>query len=143
MKITVTPKNVRDLLESLGRITLPALIVAGELSEEEIKAVAALFPVWRSGEIVEINDMRHYQGELYQCVQAHTTQSDWTPDVTPALWTARSAPGVIPEWVQPTGGHDAYAIDAQVTHNGSTWKSLIAANVWEPTSANATLWEEV
>jgi hypothetical protein len=35
-------------------------------------------------------------------------------------------------WIQPTGAGDAYALDALVTHNGFTWKSLYAANVWEP-----------
>lgn len=37
-----------------------------------------------------------------------------------------------PEWVQPTGAHDAYAIDFIVTHNGHTWKSTVSTNVWEP-----------
>ena len=25
-------------------------------------------------------------GTLYKCVQAHTSQSDWMPSATPALW---------------------------------------------------------
>ena len=37
-----------------------------------------------------------------------------------------------PEWVQPTGAHDAYAQGAKVSHNGKKWTSDIAANVWEP-----------
>lgn len=35
-------------------------------------------------------------------------------------------------WVQPTGAHDAYPLDATVTHNAKTWVSLIPFNVWEP-----------
>jgi len=35
-------------------------------------------------------------------------------------------------WAQPSGAHDAYPLDAVVTHNGSTWTSLIPANVWAP-----------
>ena len=35
-------------------------------------------------------------------------------------------------WVQPTGAQDAYTMDAVVTHNGFTWKSTVASNVWEP-----------
>jgi hypothetical protein len=27
-----------------------------------------------------------YNGELYQCIQAHTSLSTWMPSVTPALW---------------------------------------------------------
>ena len=37
-----------------------------------------------------------------------------------------------PEWVQPTGAHDAYAKGSQVTHNGERYVSKIDANVWEP-----------
>lgn len=38
----------------------------------------------------------------------------------------------IAEWIQPTGAGDAYALGAVVTHNGKTWRSDYAANVWEP-----------
>ena len=37
-----------------------------------------------------------------------------------------------PEWVQPTGAHDAYGIGAKVTHNGEKWISNTANNTWEP-----------
>ena len=42
-------------------------------------------------------------------------------------------PGV-PEWVQPTGAHDAYNIGDKVTYGGQVWTSLIDSNVWSPTS---------
>lgn len=45
------------------------------------------------------------------------------------FWSASGAP---PNWIQPTGAHDAYAIGAKVTHSGFTWTSTVAANVWEP-----------
>lgn len=41
-------------------------------------------------------------------------------------------------WTQPTGAHDAYALDATVTHAGKTWTSLVASNVWQP----PTMWRE-
>ena len=37
-----------------------------------------------------------------------------------------------PEWVRPTGAHNAYAKGSQVTHNGERYVSKIDANVWEP-----------
>ena len=38
-----------------------------------------------------------------------------------------------PDWVQPTGAHDAYALNAQVTYNGQHWINTgSAANVWAP-----------
>ena len=56
---------------------------------------------------------------------------------TPAQWThlfvavLEPAPGPAP-WVQPTGAHDDYDLDALVTHLGSTWISTVPNNVWEP-----------
>lgn len=37
-----------------------------------------------------------------------------------------------PEWVRPTGAHNAYAKGSQVMHNGEKYVSKIDANVWEP-----------
>lgn len=46
-----------------------------------------LYPVWTVGIAVSVGDRYQYESKLYKCRQAHTTQADWTPDVTPALWT--------------------------------------------------------
>ena len=90
-----------------------------------------LYPVWAVGIAVEVGDRYQYNGKLYKCVQAHTTQADWTPDVTPALWVIVSLEE-WPEWIQPTGAHDAYAKGDKVTHNSKKWISDVDANVWEP-----------
>ena len=37
-----------------------------------------------------------------------------------------------PEYVQPTGGHDAYKIGDMVTYNGKVYESTINNNVWAP-----------
>ena len=131
MRINVTPGKVTALLESLGRITAGKMILADELTEEETKAIAGLFQPWIAGESVNIGTLRLYEDELYKCVQAHTTQSDWTPDITPALWVIKSAPGVIPEWVQPDSTNP-YMIGDKVTYNGRIYESTIDNNVWSP-----------
>ncbi len=33
-------------------------------------------------------------GVEYVCLRAHTTQADWTPPATPALWQVYTAPSV-------------------------------------------------
>ena len=38
------------------------------------------------------------------------------------------------EWVQPTGGHDAYQTGDKVTFEGAEYVSLIDANTWSPSS---------
>lgn len=101
--------------------------------------VPALFSVWRAdyegmdwiaNEQVMIGDKRSFDSTNYECIQAHYTQAQWTPPATPSMWrTVRE--GAEP-WVQPQGAHDAYQINDMCTHNGSTWTSIAANNVWEP-----------
>ena len=67
-----------------------------------------------------------------KAVQAHTSQADWTPDVVPALFAEIAPPGLIAEWVQPTGAQDTYSLGEQVTHGGQTWESTVDNNSWEP-----------
>lgn len=69
-----------DLVEFLRKARLTA-------DDETALIGKNLYPVWSSGIPVSVNDRYQYNDKLYKCVQAHTTQADWTPDVTPALWT--------------------------------------------------------
>lgn len=54
------------------------------------------------------------------------------PDVPPEEGGEETPTEEYPEWVQPTGAHDAYAQGAKVSHNGKKWTSDISANVYEP-----------
>ena len=78
------------------------------VTDETALEAIELYPVWSSGISVSVNDRYQYNDKLYKCVQAHTTQADWTPDKTPALWVEVSL-DEFPEWRQPAGAHDAYA----------------------------------
>lgn len=46
-----------------------------------------LYSIWAADIAVEVGDRYQYDSKLYKCIQAHTTQADWTPDLTPAMWT--------------------------------------------------------
>ena len=103
------------------------------LPDSEAYYAPELFPVWKTATAYAVNDRIQYGVKLYKCVQAHTSQDDWTPDVTPALWTAVPDPAIEwPDWVQPTGAQDAYAKGDKVAHNDKHWISDVNANVWEP-----------
>lgn len=90
-----------------------------------------LFPMWKTDTGYVADDRVQYDGVLYKCVQSHVSQSDWTPDITPALWTVVSIEE-WPEWRQPTGAQDAYNVGDKVSHNDLHWVSIADANVWEP-----------
>jgi len=117
-----------------------AIVQAADSLPVEIAIeVPELYMKWYSGEefTLDINNevpfiVRRYNDILYKLIQVHTTQDNWTPDVVPALWKLYTPEGVIAEWVQPLGSEDDYNIGDKVTHNGFTWQSTVANNVWEP-----------
>ena len=90
-----------------------------------------LYPLWKAGIAVNVGDRYRYGETLYKVIQAHTTQEDWTPDKTPALFVVVSLEE-WPEWVQPTGAQDAYNKGDKVTYKGDHYISLIDGNVWSP-----------
>lgn len=114
-------KLLRQLIEQLS----------ATLDDETALTGVELFPAWTTGKAYVTGDRVQYNGTLYKCVQAHTSQADWTPDATPALWVAVSLEE-YPAWVQPTGAHDAYAAGDKVSHNGKRWTSTVDSNTWEP-----------
>ena len=90
-----------------------------------------LYPKWEAGRYMNAGERYRYDGILYRVVQSHTTQADWTPDIVPALFVVVSLES-FPEWVQPTGAHDAYNKGDKVSYNGKHWESAVDGNVWQP-----------
>ena len=111
------------------------------LTDEDALQAVELYPAWQTGTAYTVDERIRYNSTLYRCVQAHTSQADWTPDATPALWTVVSL-DEWPEWVQPTGAQDAYRVGDKVSHNGKHWISEVDGNVWEP-GIYGNLWSEV
>ena len=114
-------------------------VAAEQQSDELALQSIELFPMWMAGISVTANERYQYDGVLYRVVQSHTTQSDWAPDITPALWTVVSIED-WPEWRQPTGAQDAYHIGDKVSHVEKHWISTADNNVWEP---GVFGWDEV
>jgi hypothetical protein len=56
----------------------------------------------------------------------------WAPGVSGWRESWGQASVGYPAWVQPTGAHDAYPVNAMVRHNGKNWRSTVASNVWAP-----------
>jgi hypothetical protein len=119
---------IKEHARKLREIILKATV---SLSDEDALEAVEMFPHWAVEKTYALNDRVQFNNVLYKCVQAHTSQSDWTPNITPALWT-RVSIDEYPEWIQPTGVQDAYNKGDKVSHNGAHWISDVDANVWEP-----------
>lgn len=116
---------------------------AVSLADDDALEAVELFPAWAADKTYTADERIRYGKKLYKCVQAHTSQADWTPDVTPALWTEVAKPGEIPVWKQPTGAQDAYRIGDKVRYpdeNGDVYICTIDYNVYAPGVAG---WEKV
>lgn len=128
--------HLREVIETLST----------NLSDEEAIDVVELFPKWDPySKAYAVGDRVRYEGLLYKCLQAHTSQETWTPTDAVSLWARVliEDPDVIPEWEQPDSTNP-YMKGDKVTHNGKTWESLIDNNVWEPGAVGTeSLWVEV
>lgn len=125
-----------------------AMDIAGaNLTEEMALECVRLYRPWEIGRNYKVEEYLTYgqngvgDPQLYKVVQAHTSQFNWTPDSTPALYDAIGLDkDGYPVWSQPTGAHDAYNIGDIVNYNGTLYKSLIVGNTFSPDSYPAG-WE--
>lgn len=109
---------------------------AESLPDEDALDGVELFPAWTSGVAYSEGNRVRYGEKLYRCnAPGHTSQDNWTPDITHALWTEVAKPGEIPVWRQPTGVQDAYNKGDKVHYpdrEGPVYVSTVDSNVWEP-----------
>ena len=127
-------------------LALRALIerAAVSLSDEDALGGVELFPAWAANTSYERGVRVRYDGKLYRCEQAHTSQAGWEPPNVPALWTEVAKPGEIPVWRQPTGAQDAYMTGDKVHYpdkSGPVYESTMDYNVYAPDVYGWTLVE--
>jgi chitodextrinase len=110
-------------------------------TDEMSLEVPNLYPVWREAVEYVVGDRVLHNDILYKVLQAHTSQTNWTPDVTFSLFAKVLIPdeNVIPEWEQPDSTN-SYMTGDKVMYDGKVWVSVVDNNVWVPGSYG---WEEV
>ncbi len=108
------------------------LVRVDELSEEELLDMIDLYPQYKIDYPYVVGDIFKYEGKLYKVIQAHTSLENWLPNNLPALYLSLMPENVIPEWVQPTGSHDAYNIGDMVIFETKVYECIIDGNTWSP-----------
>lgn len=119
------------------------LSIRENLTDSEALTVPALFREWQPDTAYTTDTRLYYSGKLYRVVQAHTSQSDWTPDITPALYTEVAEPGTIPVWKQPTGAQDAYMTGDKVHYPDADGPVYICTMDYNTYAPNVYGWELV
>ena len=128
--------NKGQLMEQLGRALQ---MFVQTLDSESAMEVAMVYPPYVVGKLYKVGEMFTYgkndvgDPQLYRVEQEHTSQADWKPSETPALYTpiGLNKEG-YPVWSRPTGAHDAYNKGDIVDYNGTLYKSLIDGNTYSP-----------
>ena len=122
----MTKEQLRQFIEAVLRIR-------NSMDDEQALAEVTFFPMWHEEKSYAVDDRVRYGEKLYKCLQSHTAQADWTPDVSVSLWVRIDDPAIEwPDWIQPVGAQDAYAKGFKVSHNDKHWISDVDSNVWEP-----------
>jgi len=126
-------------LEMRTAIQYFAKTLDAETQLDMMLEIPSVFPAYAVGTAYKAKDIISYgvngvgDPQLYEVLQNHTSQADWTPDTAVSLY---KAVGVTedgyPEWVQPLGASDAYNTGDIVSYNGVLYQSTIDGNVWSP-----------
>jgi len=145
----ITVDDAEEILEDVGFSEVP--VYDGDL-EEHIMTVNTIISAIDSGQgepggpevpdwsptmgYLAVGAVVSYQDDCFEVIQMHKPQTGWEPDKVPALFK-RLGPigqpeGGIPEWVRPTGVHDAYNTGDKVSFEGEVYESMIDANVYSP-----------
>lgn len=125
-------KQIPDFVAAIKKLRESA---TDELALESVMA----FAEWKPDADYAVGDRVRYGETLFRCVQAHTSQPMWIPEILPALWTEISLEE-YPEWRQPLGAEDAYHTGDKVSFNEKHWVSTVDGNVWQPSVYG---WDEV
>ncbi len=99
------------------------LYIEGTLSEEQYTELRA--------SLAEQNPVKTYDAEaeidkIWVAIRSIEAKLDNVPTPEP------EPSDDVPDWVQPTGAHDAYQTGDKVRFKGEVYVSLIDGNVWSP-----------
>lgn len=127
-------ERTRPLTETeVTRLLITQQINTLEVDDNTALRMTEFYPAWSAGQAYVAGYKVQHGGKLWRCLQAHTSQGGWEPDIAPSLWAKVLIPDpdVIPEWEQPDSTNP-YMTGDKVAHNGKTWVSSVDNNVWEP-----------
>lgn len=135
-RLTRENDRLRRELDDTGQVTSISFVTlaeSGQIDDVTAAEHTDTFATWEPDIAYAVGNIRKHEDNLYRCAQAHTSQTGWEPDKTPALWVKIGDPAEEwPEWSQPVGAHDAYMKGDKVSYNGAHWISGIDNNVWQP-----------
>lgn len=132
-KIIDIVNYVKGLTTVDEKVNIALEFIKNNATPEQKLTLIEVYPKWSPGVPYIVGNELQYKGKLYKVIQLHTSQSDWTPDITPALFKIIQPEGVIANFVHPTGSHDTYKLGDKVIFEGKKYESTRNDNSWSPT----------
>ena len=130
-----------DKLQAAEQFRRAVQLFAAQLGETQAREVATIYPryapgtAYTRGQYITAGEDGNGDPLLYRVEQDHSSQEDWPPASTQALYTCISlTPGGYPLWSPPTGAQDAYKTGDIVSYEEQLWQSKIDGNATPPGS---------
>ena len=80
-------ERTRPLTESeVSRLLIAQQINTLTVDDNTALRMVEFYPAWATGIDYATGFKVQHNGTLYKCLQAHTSQADWSPDAAPSLW---------------------------------------------------------
>ena len=127
-------------------LLLRLAIADGRLTDAELLSIQPALEgrLWQPGIEVKVGDVYTFGAFLWRCLQDHTTQGTWTPDLVPALW--RKVEIISEDAVRVWAAGIDYVVGDEVAYPDAdgTMYTCIQAHTsqtgWEPIAVPA-LWQ--
>ena len=137
--------SAEEALPNAIGLLLRLAVADGRVTDSELLRIQPALEgrLWQPGLDVKVGDVYTFGEFLWRCLQDHTTQGTWTPDLVPALWRKVEiiSEDAVRVW---TAGID-YIIGDEVAYpdeNGTMYtcqQAHTAQTGWEPPAVPA-LW---
>lgn len=127
-------------------LLLRLAVADGRLTDAELLSIQPALEgrLWQPGIEVKVGDVYTFGAFLWRCLQDHTTQGTWTPDLVPALW--RKVEVISEDAVRVWAAGIEYAVGDEVAYPGADGTSYTCTQAhtsqtgWEPPVSPA-LWQ--
>lgn len=108
--------NLAEAMRIFAKENALRLKEQGEgMSGTEIINQEIFVPEWKPANYQTVGAPVRYGGQVYKVLQAHdsTSNPDWTPAATPALWSVchTTDPAKAKPWLEPQGTSGMYQLD--------------------------------
>ena len=80
--------SAEEALPNAIGLLLRLAVADGRVTDSELLRIQPALEgrLWQPGLDVKVGDVYTFGAFLWRCLQDHTTQGTWTPDLVPALW---------------------------------------------------------